>query len=257
MLLRCVEWGRLELDEPVGRYYAAAPEPNATFRQVMTHTSVTADGLAYSYRPGRLDAIASVVARCAQKPFPAAVGDFLEELVMYDSVPGASAAGSPADAAASPTAARYQRVLARLATPYAVDAQGRATPSRYATTTLGGAAGLISTVRDVARFDLAIKKGFLRDSSLVQAWTPPVDRNGKQLPHGLGWFVQSYNGELVVWQFGVADNASSSMIIMLPRRSMTVIMLANSDGLVRGFPLGLGEISVSPFAKLFLGIFVR
>jgi CubicO group peptidase (beta-lactamase class C family) len=153
--------------------------------------------------------------------------------------------------------ARYAGVLNRLATPYAVDGTGRPTASRYPSPTLTAAGGLISTARDLAKFDLQIKRGYLRDSSLVQAWTPPVDRNGKQLPHGLGWFVQSYSGELVVWQFGTGDNASSSMIVMLPRRALTLILLANSDGLSRGFPLALGDVAVSPFAKVFLGIFVR
>jgi len=73
----------------------------------------------------------------------------------------------------------------------------------------------------------------------------------------MGWFVQSYRGEPVVWQFGVVENVSSSMMIMLPRRGLTLILLANSDGLVKSFPLTEGDVAVSPFAKLFLAAFVR
>jgi len=43
----------------------------------------------------------------------------------------------------------------------------------------------------------------------------PLDGAGQRLPHGIGWFVQTYNGEPVVWQFGV-DNASSSLLLLLP-----------------------------------------
>jgi CubicO group peptidase (beta-lactamase class C family) len=83
-----------------------------------------------------------------------------------------------------------------------------------------------------------------------------VGVNGRTLPHGLGWFVQSYNGELVVWQFG-SENASSSMVVMVPNRGLTLILLANSTGLTKGFNLTAGDVSVSPFAKAFLGTFLR
>jgi hypothetical protein len=55
----------------------------------------------------------------------------------------------------------------------------------------------------------------------------------------------------------VSENASSSLVMTLPRRGMTLILLANSHGLVRPFPLADGEVSVSPFARLFLSLFAR
>src|SRR5262249_37161508 len=152
----------------------------------------------------------------------------------------------------------YADVLQRLATPYRVDASGRATPSSYVASTLTPASGLISTVRDLAKFDLALKNGaVMRPAAFAFALTPPVDANRNPLPHAYGWFVQNYGGEPVVWQFGVSDNASSSMIIMLPRRALTLILLANSQGLARPFPLAAGDVTVSPFARLFLSVFAR
>jgi CubicO group peptidase (beta-lactamase class C family) len=151
-------------------------------------------------------------------------------------------------------------LLGRLATPYTLDAKGRPSPSRYTATTLTPASGLISTVRDLARFDLALRNGkgvIVSPETLALAWTAPVDRNGRRLPHGLGWFSQSYNGEPIVWQFGVNDNGSSSMILTAPFRGLTLILLANSSGLARPFSLEAGDVTVSPFARLFLGIFAR
>src|SRR6185369_17994826 len=108
------------------------------------------------------------------------------------------------------------------------------------------------------QFDLALKRGFLlRPEWLSLAYTPPTNASGQPLPHAYGWFVQSYNGERIVWQFGVSDNASSSMIITAPRRGVTFILLANSQGLARPFSLQNGDVTVSPFARLFLSIFVR
>jgi hypothetical protein len=97
----------------------------------------------------------------------------------------------------------------------------------------------------------------LRPEWRTFAWTPPNDGSGNPLPHAYGWFVQNYNGGRIVWQFGVSDNASSSMIIMLPQRGITLILLANSQGLARPFDLSAGDITVSPFARLFLSVFVR
>ena len=116
----------------------------------------------------------------------------------------------------------------------------------------------MSTVRDLEKFDLALKRGdVVRLETLAFAWTPPIGANGQPLPHAYGWFVQDYNGERIVWQFGVSDNASSSMMITLPRRGLTLILLANSQGLARPFALSAGDVTVSPFARLFLSIFAR
>ena len=117
---------------------------------------------------------------------------------------------------------------------------------------------MISTVRDLEQFDLALKKGvMLRPEWKTFAWTPPAGVNGQVLPHAYGWFVQPYDAGSIVWQFGVSDNASSSMIMMLPQRGLTLILLANSQGLARPFSLAAGDVTVSPFARLFLSIFNR
>jgi hypothetical protein len=113
-------------------------------------------------------------------------------------------------------------------------------------------------VHDYTQFDLALRDGLIiQRDTLGGAWTPPVDKNGAPLPHGLGWFVQTYNGKTVVWQFGVDENAASAMVIMVPSKGITLILMANSDRLAKPFDLSAGDITVSPFARVFLGIFAR
>jgi CubicO group peptidase (beta-lactamase class C family) len=261
LLLRCVEDGSLTLDDLVGTYSPSSPDAGATLRQILSYTSPgPGGGLVYSYRPERLISLADVATNgCTGQTYSASISGLLYRLNMFDSVPGSSVVGlSPPPAGIDNGAIqRFNGVLAQLATPYAVDAGGHATPGRYSATTLTPTSGLISTVRDLAKFDLGVKSGFLRPESLAQAWTPPLDGNGRFLPHGFGWFSQVYNGERVVWQFGVSDNASSSMTITVPGRGLTLILLANSQGLVRPFPLAAGDVTASPFARLFLGTFVR
>jgi CubicO group peptidase (beta-lactamase class C family) len=265
LVLRCVEEGRLTLDERVSRYspeLAGNADLDVTIRQALSHTTVTSDGLAYSYRPDRQNALAAAVVACRKVTFRQAVSDLLYQFNMFDSVPGTDAAtmpqGTNVDPAVAATVARYASVLERLAKPYAVDSKGRATASSFTVSTIQPVNGLISTVDDLARFDLVLRKAdYVRAETLNAAWTPPLERNGLRLPHGLGWFVQQFNGERIVWQYGVSDNASSSMVITVPARGLTLILLANSQGLSRPFSLSAGDVMVSPFARLFLQVFVR
>lgn len=260
LILRCVEEGRFSLDDPIGKLAKDSPEPGATLRQILTHTSVTPEGLVYSYRPERLNSLVEPIAACRVMSFRAAVAELLDRFAMVDSIPGLNTLTliPPADHVTDDDLERYTAVFDRLAKPYAVDSRGRPTPSQYTATGLTPASGLISTIRDLARFDAALRRGVIvQPESLAAAWTPPLDRNAQRLPHGIGWFVQNYNAERIVWQFGVSDNASSSIIITVPSRGVTMVLLANSSGLARPYQFGAGDVMVSPFARLFLSIFVR
>jgi CubicO group peptidase (beta-lactamase class C family) len=258
--LRCASEGLLSLDDPIGKFVPSSPDAAATIRQLLTHTVAGPRGLTFSYRIDRLAPVAAAVAPCTDSTFRWSIGNALEYLVMVDSVPGSDIVEltPPAEKFTATALERYASSLKRLATPYSIDSRRRATRSSYSAATITPGSGLISSVRDLEEFDLGIKKGLvLSPDWQTLAWTPPNDASGQPLPHAYGWFVQSSNGERIVWQFGVSENASSSMVIMLPRRGLTLILLANSHGLVRPFPLAEGDVTVSPFARLFLSIFTR
>jgi len=69
---------------------------------------------------------------------------------------------------------------------------------------------------------------------------------------GLGWFVQNVDGLQLVWHFGLVKDAWSSLILKVPNRDLTFILLANSDGLSAPFGLDSADVTTSLFAKLFL-----
>jgi CubicO group peptidase (beta-lactamase class C family) len=275
LLLRCVEEGYITLDDQLARHDPTSLEPGATIRQVLSHTSGPPLGLVFSYNPSRVDALAPVFKDCNGDSLRHAVAAQLDQLAMIGSVPGADAIqlGPPPGGSLKSTGRgatgstgmfdqghidRFTAVLARLATPYRVDDQGNASSSQYTMPTLSPSAGLISSVDDLAQYVLALTSGvLLQPQTLALAWTPPAGADGNPLPHGLGWFVQSYNGETIVWQFGGSDDGSSSMVVMIPGRGLTLILMANSKGLVSLFPLAAGDLTVSPFGRLFLGLFVR
>jgi CubicO group peptidase (beta-lactamase class C family) len=260
LAVQCASEGKLSLEDPVGKFSPASAEAGATVGQLLTHTTGPTGNRNFAYHPERLEPVAAAIAACREKTFRAAMAELLQEALMFDSVPGSDAVQltPPAEGFTATVLDRYASALRRLATPYSVDKRGRATPSSYVASTLTPASGMIASIRDLEQFDLSLKDNkFLNAPWQALAWTPPTDSSGKPLPHAYGWFVQDYNGDRLIWQFGVSDNASSSMIIMVPRRNVTLILLANSQGLARPFSLSPGDVTVSPFARLFLSIFVR
>src|SRR6185436_15337996 len=88
------------------------------------------------------------------------------------------------------------------------------------------ARGIVASVLDLAQFDSALDTGLLlADATRVQALSQSF-ADGKPLPTGLGWFVQAYNGQPIAWQFGVVEGAYSSLIVKVPNRKLTLILLA-------------------------------
>jgi CubicO group peptidase (beta-lactamase class C family) len=262
MVLRCAEERRLSLDAHLGEYRVTTSEPDATIRQVLTHTSGAPDNLTFSLRPERLAPLWPIVRACAVDSYRETFANLLTRLAMFDSVPGPNILSIARGDEGVPEPGdvdRYAAVLQRRAMPYFVDDRARALPSSYpeSASALTPSTGLVTTVLDLAKFDLALKQGILLEpGTLEHAWSAP-SANGVALPHGIGWFVQDYGGEKVVWQFGMTENASSSLMIMLPARGLTLILMANSDGLVRLYSPANGDVTLSPFARLFLNLFVR
>ncbi len=262
LVLRCVEEGRLSLDSPIGQFRRDATDPGATLHQLLTHTTGAPTAAAFSYNSDRIDPIASPLRACTGDSYRENVANLMNRLAMTSSVPGLDimALAPPAEGIPSDEErAQYSGALARLATVYAVDAQRRASVTQPPFQSLTPSHGIVTTARDYAQFDLALRTGVLvRPETLASAWRAPVDAAGKALPHAVGWFVQNYAGEPVVWQFGSGgDQGSSSMVITLPARGVTLVLFANSTGLVRSFGLDRGDIGTSPFARVFLALFTR
>ena len=255
LLMQCVEEGRLNLDEPIRTYTTTVPDPNATVRQVLAMASDEAAGSAFRYDGDRFLALTPVVEACTGVSYRVALArQILDRAGMSESVPGqdleavTDAALAAFDAA---TLTRYRAVLARIAKPYVV--RGRATTlSEYPPKGINASAGLVSTVRDLALYDAAIDAHVLVSSSTQQiAWTPFQLASGREAPYALGWFVQSTVAGRAVWHYGQWPTFSS-LILKLPDRGMTLILLANSDGLTSRFPMTSGDVAVSPFARAFL-----
>jgi hypothetical protein len=71
----------------------------------------------------------------------------------------------------------------------------------------------------------------------------------------LGWFIQPWGSERIVWSFSLVPDVASALILKMPERQTTLILLANSDGLSTGANLEQGDVTGSPFVRVFLRLF--
>jgi CubicO group peptidase (beta-lactamase class C family) len=150
---------------------------------------------------------------------------------------------------------RFDTVVKTLAQPYALDREFNFTKISYPQG-FSTSAGLMSTVLDMAKYDIAIDQNkFLTKETQQLAFTPAVSTKGEQLPYGLGWFTQNYKGTKLLWHYGYWTG-NSSFILKVPEQNITFIIMANSDNLSRPTDLGAGDALSSPVGMAFLKTFI-
>ena len=116
------------------------------------------------------------------------------------------------------------------------------------------ASGLISTVVDLAKYDVAIDRDqvYSREAKR-QVWTPMQSPTGERFPYGLGWFVRELRGRTPMpWHYGYYTDASSALLLKVPDRQLSLILLASSDRASSPCGLGSGDPARSPFVTAFL-----
>jgi CubicO group peptidase (beta-lactamase class C family) len=257
LLLHCAERGEVDFSQPIGDWLPDAESPSTTLRQLLTHAAPDSV-LGYRYAPARFALLARPVETCFDGPFRQVVAhQVFDLLAMRDAVPGYDIAALSAEVRErfdEAALARYAALIERMATPYKVDNRRRSTRGGLPPVAVDGAHGLIASARDLAKFDQGLPV-HLRPESLALAWTN-ASHNGLPTPFGMGWVVQNYNGEKLVWHFGQFPDAFSSLILKVPNRRLTLILLANSDGLGPPFSLSGGDVTSSLFARTFLRLFL-
>ena len=256
LLGQCAESGRVFRDDPIRRWAPQAPDPPATIRQLLSHTGGVTG--AFKYDLGRFALLTNVVEQCTAEPFRRVVASrILTHSAMIDALPGrdyAALAINEEPMFDAATVQKYADIAQRMAVPYRVDKRGRAGRSDLPSPWINAATGVVASVRDLAKFDADLAKQ-VRPDTLEQIWTNEVV-NGIATPSALGWFAQVYQGERLVWQFGTVADGYSALMLKIPTRRLTLILLANSDGLTAPFSLQDGDVTsslfVQPFLKLFL-----
>lgn len=118
------------------------------------------------------------------------------------------------------------------------------------------AAGIKTSARGIAAFDMAFDKGTLLPPRFIAdriAGKPPGPRGD----YRLGWFVQDWNGHRLLWHSGWEPDHYSAIYLKVPEKKLTLIVLANTDMLWWDNSLIRAEIENSPIVKRFLETFVE
>ncbi len=150
---------------------------------------------------------------------------------------------------------RFESVRKTMAQPYQLDDKFNVVKGKYPTH-FSVSAGLMSSVLDMAKYDIAIDQNrFVTKATQQLAFTPTVSTKGENLPYGLGWFTQNYKGTRLIWHYGFWQ-CNSSLILKVPDRNVTFIAMANTDNLSRSTDLGAGDVTSSPVGLAFLKTFI-
>jgi len=235
LALRLVEQGKLDLDAPVSRYVPEINDDRVRIKHLLSHTSEGTPGEKFSYNPDRFEHLKAILEEAGGKPLRVQfVETFLDPLAMRDTVPGPDVADDDKKWAVLGEAnlERYRQALTRVAQPYTYYGDGEVLRTSYPPADFWASAGLVSTVRDLAKYDAAIDRHALLGKVMQdRMWTPFLSNAGQPLAQGLGWYVTDYRGTRLIWHFGHWGTGFSAMYLKIPERRLTFIMLTNSEAL--------------------------
>lgn len=266
-ILQLVEQGILDLDRPMADYspwadfcQAFAEQPSIfakdlvclpavhSLRHLLSHTATGLPGSRFSYNP--------VLYSWASRPVMA--------------VSGTSFSQGFTDAILKPLhmnrSARQYRDLALppalaadLAPPHRMDENGNmvlAPPLQPQGD--GAAGGIVTTVLDLATFDQALDSDrLLKPETKAILFQRFQNHKGEVQDYVLGWFAETYRGMELFWHSGWWEDAYSALYLKIPAKNLTLILLANSEGLWWDNPLDKAEVHKSEFAMLFFQHFLK
>jgi len=290
LVMQLVEEDELSLDTPMSEFWIPrwfAPDPQRyldhpiLLRHVLSHTSEGTPGEAYRYNGNLYGDLTFVLEQVTGVAYPTLLQErIFEPLGMRDSFPGHTTPGGT-ERIEMATSYRWDGeanvpVPFQMMDPapdldltgfdpvYAMPAEATAQRQellgdRYVHLNgVSSAGGVVSTVLDLAKFDIALDENRLISAASQKAMlTPPVNSAGTVLPYAHGWFVQDVAGVEVLWHYGWLPPGVSALIVKVPTKELSFFLLSNSDRLSADLPWSRQGVTASPFARAFLDAFVR
>jgi CubicO group peptidase (beta-lactamase class C family) len=247
VIMQLVKENKIALNDPVSKYGVFLNEQDTVrIIHLLTHTSEGVPGTNYRYNGDRFSRLSDVIQSATGKTFAQlAVEKIMQPVGLQNTAPSNMllAAMNGFDTA------NLRKNTAQGYNSNGVDKVSYPTP-------FSTAAGLISNMNDMLKYASAYDATLLLSDDLKEkVFSPMISNSGKKLPYGLGWFIQDKEGVKLTWHYGYWVGMSS-LIIKVPEEKLSFILLANSDMLSAPYPLGNGDIWVSPYAKEFLKSFV-
>jgi CubicO group peptidase (beta-lactamase class C family) len=247
VIIQLVKENKIDLNAPVADYGISLSE-SGTVRVIhlLTHTSEGVPGSHYKYNGDRYSLLSTVIQSATGGTFHQLAAERVTRpLGLQNTAPSdmqlATLDGFDTTALKQNTAQGYS----------SNGVQPVDYPKGFST-----AAGLISNINDMLKYASAFDGNILLTDDLkAKVFSPMISNDGKTLPYGLGWFIQEMEGIKITWHYGYWVGMSS-LIIRVPEKKLSFVLMANSDMLSAPYALGDGDIWVSPYAREFLKSYV-
>ena len=251
VMMQLVEEGVIVLENPIRDYGVKLDADGVvTVKHVFNHTSEGVPGTVFRYNGGRYAELGEVMKDATGETFSQLLTKrILQPLGLRHTAPDVNIL---ADFAV--TGLDRQAFLANVAMPYElVDYQ---VVPHGILRHFSPAAGLVASVRDLALISIALDADqLLKPATREQMLSPTVEINGPSKTYGLGWYVQTYQGERIEWHFGLALG-HSSLLIRAPQQELTFVVVANTSRLTASYDMSAADIMVTGPGRLFVESFV-
>ena len=252
VIMQLVEAGMLDLQEPISTFGINLSSAY-TIRVIhlLTHTSEGKPGSYYRYNGDRFARLDSVIQEASGESFcELLVLEIIDPLRLEHTAP------NPRNLANCMLTTQSERDAFEQQMPigYTSDGERQMTYPSY----FGSSAGLVASALDLAEFSIALDEDLLLSQETKELmFTPMVSNSGDTLPYGLGWFIHWENNLKIIWHYGYWT-AISTLIIKVPEKDVTFVLIANNDMLSRASD-GIGsdsDVTRSVPAEEFLNGFV-
>lgn len=247
IIMQLIEENKLTLDTPISDFGINLESQGIIrVKHLLSHTSEGVPGSHYNYNGNRFAYLDAVISGASGKSFC----ELLNEKIILSlnlNLTGPYPL-SPDNCISN------NQILIKLAQGYTTNGQYKMNYQTY----FGAAAGMVSNVLDLSEFSIAMDNNILLTTQSKELmFTPTISNSGEELPYGLGWFIDNDEGVMIIWHYGYWD-AASSLIMKIPERELSFVILANTDRLSSASP-GLGsdeDVNRSVVAQEFLNAFV-
>ena len=247
VIIQLVKENKIDLNAPVANYGVnLAGSGTVRVIHLLTHTSEGVPGSQFKYNGDRYALLSNVIQFATGKTFHQLAAERIMQPLGLQNTAASDMKIGAMDG--------FDTIRLKQNTAQGYSSNGIQTvdyPKGFSTS-----AGMISNVDDMLKYAAAFDGNQLLTEELkLKVFSPMIANDGKTLPYGLGWFIQQKEGIEFNWHYGYWIGMSS-LIIRVPAKKIAFVLMANSDMLSAPYPLGSGDIWVSPYAKEFLKSFV-
>jgi CubicO group peptidase (beta-lactamase class C family) len=254
LLMQQVEAGKASLEDPIAKYKINlgarwGSDERIKVKHLLTHTAMGSSmngfkpGYQFKYNGDWYNRLKDVIEQSSGRSFGMLLLDsILKPLGLKETVPSTDDSVNFSLTGKDKTA--FQSKVAK---PY--DWQNKQIVPIVYHYHFGPAAGIMSSVHDLAQYSMAIDENKFIDAQTWQhVFTPFKTPKGKTIQYGLGWFVGYHKGLKLLWHNGWWTGYSA-LFVKIPEKDLTLIILANSQDLTRPFMTSNFWKWLNPFDK--------